>query len=151
MPLLSEVDTNVWFVPVSTRVTVASTTTAPWESVTVPRREPRNWAWTNVVDATMLTISSATRTAKLERLMESPRMERVLFCSVQCKLRYLANHGPTRLLNRWKSDLVNNRRMLIARLNFGRQALDVAHQSSAGYLFLSMFYLWKCRGGYEKR
>src|SRR4029077_8368581 len=70
---------------------------------------------------------------------------------VECKLRYVANHGPTGLLNRWKSDLVNNRRMLIARLNFGSQALDVAQQSGAGYVFLSVFYLWKCRGGYEKR
>ncbi len=68
----------VWFVPVSTSVTVASTTTAPWESVTVPRREPRNCAWTNAANATMLTISSATWTAKLGRLMESPRIERVL-------------------------------------------------------------------------
>jgi hypothetical protein len=33
--------------------------------------EVRNCAWTNVVDATMLTISSTTWTAKLERLMES--------------------------------------------------------------------------------
>jgi hypothetical protein len=87
--------------------------------------EVRYCAWTNVVDATMLAISSATRTAKLERLMESPRIERVPF--VQCKLRYLANHEPTRLLNLWKSDLVNNRRMLIARLNFGGQALNTAH------------------------
>src|SRR6266481_300608 len=87
--------------------------------------EVRYCAWTNVADAMMLSISSATWTAKLGRLMESPRIERVLL--VQCKLRDLANRGPTRLLNLWKSDLVNNRRMLIARLNFGGQALNVAH------------------------
>src|SRR6266481_236875 len=50
--------------------------------------EVRYWAWTNAVDAQMLTISSATRTAKLGRLMESPRIERVLFvqCSVQTSM-----------------------------------------------------------------
>jgi len=52
----------------------------------------------------------------------------------QCKLRYLANHGPTRLLNLWKSDLVNNRRMLIARLNFGGQAPTWHAPSGAIYL-----------------
>jgi len=36
------------------------------------------------VNVTMLTISSATWTARLGRLMESPRIKRVLF--VQCKL-----------------------------------------------------------------
>jgi hypothetical protein len=79
--------------------------------------------------------------------MESPRIERVLFDLLQCKLRYLANHGPTQLLNLWKSDLVNNRRMLIARLNFGGQAPNMAHDL-AQFIYL---YLWKCRGGYEKR
>src|ERR1022692_2565011 len=44
MPLASEVDTRVLFVPVSTRVTVAPGTAASWESVTVPRSEARNCA-----------------------------------------------------------------------------------------------------------
>src|SRR5258708_28615426 len=110
----------------------------------------RYCAWTKLVDATMLTISSTTRTAKLERLMESPRIERVLFVVLlllQCKLRCVANHEPKRLLNLWKSDLVNNRRMLIARLNLGSQAPSKAHDPRRS---LSI-YLWKYRGMYEKR
>src|SRR6266481_236877 len=66
--------------------------------------------------------------------------------NVQCKLRCVANHGPTGLLNLWKSDLVNNRRMLIARLNFGGQALNMT--SHPAQFILSCFtfftfYLWK--------
>src|SRR6266436_1265169 len=99
--------------------------TAPLLSVTVPSKLAPYCACANAVNATMLTISSATWTAKLGRLMESPRIERVLL--VQCKLRDLANRGPTRLLNLWKSDLVNNRRMLIARLNLSGQALNATH------------------------
>jgi hypothetical protein len=132
-------------------VTVAPPTTAPLLSVTVPSKLAPYCAWASVVNATMLTISSATRTAKLERLMESPRIERVLFVLLQCKLRYVANHGPTGLLNLWKSDLVNNRRMLIARLNFGGQALNRARHPAQFILSSFIFYLWKCRGGYEKR
>jgi hypothetical protein len=113
--------------------------------------EVRYCAWTNVVDAPMLTMSSATRTAKLGRLMESPRIERALFVLLRCKLRYVANHGPTGLLNLWKSDLVNNRRMLITRLNFGGQALNMTRYPARFILSSFIFYLWKCRGEYEKR
>jgi hypothetical protein len=59
-------------------VTVAPATTAPLLSVTVPSKLAPYWAWTNAVNATMLTISSTMWTAKLGRLMESPRIERVL-------------------------------------------------------------------------
>src|ERR1017187_831506 len=52
MPFPSEVATIVLFVSLFTRVTVAPEITAPWESLTVPRREPRYCAWAADVKTT---------------------------------------------------------------------------------------------------
>jgi hypothetical protein len=79
--------------------------------------------------------------------MESPQIETVLFVLLQCKLRYVANHGPTGLLNLWKSDLVNNRRMLIARLNFGGQAPTWHAIRRSLFFHLSSFVYGNAEGG----
>src|ERR1035438_8969045 len=73
MPLASEVDTSVLFVPVSTRVTVAPATAAPWGSVTVPRRAARYCACAeprrNMEEKTKV---SSTRASKFRLVMEYP-------------------------------------------------------------------------------
>ncbi len=70
-------------------VTVAPATTAPLLSVTVPSKLAPYWAWTKAVNATMLTISSTTWTAKLGRLMKSPRANKCclrILCELFCEL-----------------------------------------------------------------
>jgi hypothetical protein len=79
--------------------------------------------------------------------MESPRIERVLFIFFNANFDILQIIDQLRLLKLCKSDLVNNRRMLIARLNLGSQAPNKAHDLRRS---LSI-YLWKYRGMYEKR
>src|ERR1035441_6033356 len=85
MPLSSLTDVKVLFVSLFTNVTVAPGTTAPEESVTVPRNDARNWASTITVDANIVTISNTTRTAKLERFMEcSPRISKSIRATQTC-------------------------------------------------------------------
>src|SRR5258708_3744786 len=69
MPLPSEVDTTIRFVSVSTRVTVAPETTAPWGSVTVPRREARNCAWASGTRRIEEKIRKVIRREKLEQFI----------------------------------------------------------------------------------